>query len=103
MLCKHIKEINKSTYMRTAAIRQELLTSEDEDLNRTRKVLTLTAIGIADFVFISLYQSGAIDRLPELPFKAFDSNKVNAAPDTYKMGAPDATVSTLLYAASMVM
>lgn len=89
--------------MRTAAIRQELLTSVDKDLNRRRKVLTLSAIGIADFAFISLYQSGAIDRLPELPFKAFDSNKVNAAPDAYKMGAPDATISTLLYAAGMVL
>lgn len=89
--------------MRTAAIRQELLTSEDGDLNRRRKVLTLSAIGIADFSFISLYQSGAIGRLPELPFKAFDSNKVNAAPDAYAMGAPDATISTLLYAAGMVL
>jgi uncharacterized membrane protein len=89
--------------MRTAAIRQELLTSDDKDLKRRRNVLTLSAIGIADFAFISLYQSGAIDRLPELPFKAFDSNKVNAAPDAYKMGAPDATISTLLYAAGMVL
>src|SRR4051812_1887916 len=89
--------------MRTAAIRQELLTSRDKDLNRRRKVLILSAIGIADFAFISLYQSGAIGRLPELPFKTFDSNKVNAAPDAYKMGAPDATISTLLYAAGMVL
>ena len=65
--------------------------------------MILSAIGIADFAFISLYQSGAIDRLPELPFKAFDSNKVNAAPDAYKIGAPDATISTLLYAAGMVL
>lgn len=89
--------------MRTAAIRQELLTSNDKDLNRRRKVMMLSAAGIADFAFISLYQSGAIDRLPELPFKMFDSNKVNAAPDAYQMGAPDGTISTLLYAAGMVL
>lgn len=89
--------------MRTAAIRQELLTSTDKDLNRRRKVMKLSAIGIADFAFISLYQSKAIDRLPELPFKVFDSNKVNAAPEAYQMGAPDATVSTLLYAIGMVL
>lgn len=89
--------------MRTAAIRQELLTGRDADLNRRRKIMLLSAIGIVDFAFISLYQSGAIGRLPELPFKAFDSNKVNAEPDAYQMGAPDATISALLYAGSMVL
>lgn len=89
--------------MRTAAIRQELLTSWDKDLQRRRKVMTLAAVGVADFAFLSLYQSGAINRLPELPFKSFDSNKVNAAPDAYRMGAPDAAISALLYAGSLVL
>lgn len=89
--------------MRTAAIRQELLTSTNADLNRRRNVLRLSALGIADFAFITLYQSGAINRLPELPFKVFDSNKVNAAPEAYSMGAPDGAISTLLYAAGMVL
>lgn len=89
--------------MRTAAIRQELLTSNTDDLNRRRRVLALSALGIVDFALISLYQSGAINRLPELPIKIFDSNKVNASPDAYRMGAPDGTISTLLYAANMVL
>lgn len=89
--------------MRTAAIRQELLNSTDEDLQRRRKVLKLSALGMVDFAFISLYQSGAIERLPELPLKAFDSNKVNASPDAYLMGAPDGAISTWLYATNMVL
>jgi len=89
--------------MRTAAVRQELLTSNDKDLNKRRRIMQLSAVGIADFAFVSLYQAGAINRLPELPFDVFDSNKVNAAPDAYKMGAPDAAISTLLYAAGMVL
>jgi len=89
--------------MRTAAIRQELLNSTDEDLQLRRKVVGLSALGLVDFAFISLYQSGVIKRLPELPFKSFDSNKVNAAPDAYKMGAPDATISAWLYATNMVL
>lgn len=44
-----------------------------------------------------------IKRLPELPFKAFDSNKVNAAPEAYRMGAPDATISAWVYASNMVL
>ena len=89
--------------MRTAAIRQELLTSRDADLQRRRKIMLLSAIGVADFAFLSLYQAGAINRLPEFPLKAFDSNKVNAAPDAYRMGVPDAAVSALLYAANLVL
>lgn len=89
--------------MRTAAIRQELLNGTDEDLQQRRKLLALSAIGLADFAFISLYQAGVIKRLPELPFRSFDSNKVNAAVDAYKMGAPDATISAWLYATNMVL
>ncbi len=51
--------------MRTAAIRQELLNSTDEDLQRGRKVVALSAAGLCDFAFISLYQSGVIKRLPD--------------------------------------
>lgn len=89
--------------MRTAAIRQELLTSDSEHLNRRRKVIALSALGLVDFSLISLYQTGIIKRLPEIPFKVFDSNKVNAAPDAYKMGAPDGTVSAVVYASTMVL
>lgn len=89
--------------MRAAAIRQELLTGNSEELQRRRKIVALSALGIVDFAFISLYQSGTINRMPELPFKAFDSNKVNAAEDAYMMGAPDATISTLAYAGAMVL
>ncbi len=57
--------------MRTAAIRQELLTGTGEDLERRRKIMILSALGLVDFAFISLYQSGAIKRMPELPIKIF--------------------------------
>jgi len=89
--------------MRTAAIRQELLTGTGEDLERRRKIMILSTLGLVDFAFISLYQSGAVKRMPELPIKIFDSNKVNAAPDAYQMGAPDGTISAWLYATNMVL
>jgi uncharacterized membrane protein len=89
--------------MRAAAIRQELLTGTGEDLDKRRTITALSALGLVDFAIISLYQSGVIKRLPELPFNTFDSNKVNAAPEAYKMGAPDATVSAWVYASNMVL
>jgi uncharacterized membrane protein len=89
--------------MRTAAIRQELLNSTAYDLQKRRKIMGLSALGLVDFALISLYQAGVIKRLPELPFAAFDSNKVNAAPDAYAMGAADGTISAWLYASNMVL
>lgn len=89
--------------MKTKTVRQELLYSHNKDLNKRRKVLALAAFGVADYSFIALYQAGVIKKLPDLPFKAFDSNKVNAAPDAYMLGAPDGAVSALIYAATMVL
>jgi uncharacterized membrane protein len=89
--------------MRTAAIRQELLHGTEEDLQKRRKILGLSALGLLDFALISLYQAGVIKKLPELPFPGFDSNKVNAAPDAYQMGAPDATISAWIYATNMLL
>lgn len=65
--------------------------------------MSLSALGLLDFAFISLYQAGVIKRLPEIPFKGFDSNKVNASPDAYQMGAPDGTISAWIYATNMVL
>lgn len=89
--------------MRTAAIRQELLTGTGEELEKRRMIMALSAVGLVDFAIISLYQAGVIKRLPELPIKSFDSNKVNAAPEAYQMGAPDGTISALVYAGNMVL
>ena len=89
--------------MKAAAIRHELLTGTGRHLEKRRTITALSALGLVDFAIVSLYQSGVIKKLPELPFKAFDSNKVNAAPAAYAMGAPDATISALVYACNMVL
>lgn len=89
--------------MNTAAIRYELLNGTDEDLQKRRKILGLSALGLVDFAFLSLYQAGVIKRVPDLPWKAFDSNKVNASLDAYQMGAPDATISAWIYSTNMVL
>ena len=89
--------------MKPFEIRQALTKGKGDDLNRKRQVMLLSAIGLVDFSIISLYQTGVIKRLPDLPFKIFDSNKVNKSPQAYAMGVPDGPVSAAVYAATMIL
>lgn len=85
------------------AIRSELLHGNSPDLQQRRKIIALSALGLVDFSIISLYQTGIIKKLPDLPGKLFDSNKVNAAKDAYMFGVPDGPVSAAVYGLTMVL
>ena len=49
--------------MKPKDIRDLLQHEDSEDLDRRRKVVLLSALGLADFTFISLLQTGVIRRL----------------------------------------
>lgn len=85
------------------AIRDELRSGHSPSLRRRRRIAALAALGLVDFAVISLYQIGAIRRLPDLPGRLVDSNQVNAAVEAYRMGAPDGPIAALLHAAEMVL
>lgn len=89
--------------MNTLAIRDELRNGTAADLARRRKIIALSSIGLLDFTLISLYQTGVIRKLPDVPLALFDSNKVNASKQAYMMGAPDGPISAAAYALSMVL
>lgn len=89
--------------MQAQQIRDVLRNDDSEDLRRRRNLITLSAIGLVDFAVISLYQTGVIRHLPDLPGKVFDSDGVNAAEDAYKMGMPDGPVGAAAYAATMIL
>lgn len=74
-----------------------------EKAESRREIALLSAIGLLDFVPISLYQLGVIRHLPDLPAKIFDSDKVNASKEAQIVGLPDGTVSLLMYAANLVL
>lgn len=84
-------------------IRNSLREDSSEEMKRRRKIICLSTIGLADFSLISLYQTGVIKRLPDLPFSIFDTNKVNASKSAYKLGVPDGPISSLAYSATMVL
>jgi len=89
--------------MNVKKIRNSLREDSSADMERRRKIVFLSAIGLADFSLISLYQTGVIKRLPDLPFPIFDTNKVNASKSAYQLGVPDGPVSSLAYSATMVL
>lgn len=90
--------------MKPEKIRDELRSGKSADLNRRRKMVLLSALGIADFSLIALLQSGVIRRLPDIPYpEVFDTNGINTSKTSFKMGVPDAIISTMLFATRMAL
>lgn len=89
--------------MDAKAIRKELRNGKSESLHRRRLIALLSAAGAVNFSIISLYQMGVIKKLPDLPGRIFDSNKVNASKKAYMFGVPDGTLGLGMYAANMML
>ncbi|WP_224996152.1 vitamin K epoxide reductase family protein [Cesiribacter sp. SM1] len=68
-----------------------------------RNIGILSAVGLLDFVPISLYQLGVIRHMPDLPGRIFDSDYVNASKEAQIAGLPDGPVSLLMYAANVLL
>ncbi len=84
-------------------MRDALRTGHNQDLDTRRKVIFLSALGLVDFSIISLYQTGVIKHLPDLPHPLFDSDKVNASEKAYRFGAPDGPISATVYGLTMAL
>ena len=89
--------------MNTKKVVAQLRTGDAEELGQRRKIILLSAIGLVDFSIISLYQTGVIKKLPDLPFKVFDSNAVNASESAYPLGIPDGTLGAVPYVLNMIL
>lgn len=68
-----------------------------------RKIAALAALGLIDFSLISLLQMGYIKKLPDLPGKLFDTEKVNTSKDAVIMGLPDGVIALGAYTLTMIL
>ena len=68
-----------------------------------RQIATLSALGMADFSLISLFQLGVIQKMPDLPGELFDTEKVNTSKDAVLLGMPDGVISLGTYAATLLV
>ncbi|WP_347158643.1 vitamin K epoxide reductase family protein [Pontibacter chitinilyticus] len=68
-----------------------------------RQIAALAALGLIDFSLISLFQLGFIRKMPDLPGKIFDTEKVNTSKSAVLLGLPDGVVSLGAYTATILL
>jgi uncharacterized membrane protein len=72
-------------------------------MSRKRKIILIASAGLVNALIMGLHQTGIIKRLPDLPFKIFDANKVTITPKAFEMGLPDAPLASMAYSLIMTL
>ena len=84
--------------MTPSRLSRELRLAQTPDLQRRRAVVALSTVGVAAGAFVSLYQTGVIRHLPDLPGRVWDADRVDASDYAYKRAlTPDALMMTVSY------
>ena len=86
----------------TSAI-DKIRNDSSEATSYRRQLAALSALGLADFSLISLFQLGYIRHMPDFPGEVFDTEKVNSSKDAVLLGMPDGVISLGSYAATMLL
>ncbi|HZG65643.1 MAG TPA: vitamin K epoxide reductase family protein [Herpetosiphonaceae bacterium] len=77
---------------------RELRQGQTADLTRRRWIIGLSLLGTAMVQVVSLYQTGIIKHLPDLPLSFFNSDKVDASDYAYRrFRTPDALMMVSNY------
>lgn len=78
---------------------RELREGDSPDMTRRRWIIGLSMIGASVGQIVSLYQTGIIDRLPDLPIPYIDSDRVDASNYAYsRLETPDGLMMVANYA-----
>ena len=89
---------------RPSELSRELRLRRSPDLHRRRWLIGLSLAGVAIGQVVGLYQTGILRRLPDLPVRPFDSNRVNASDYAYKrLQVPDAFIMVGTYAVTAAL
>ncbi|MDX2229750.1 MAG: vitamin K epoxide reductase family protein [Leptolyngbyaceae cyanobacterium bins.349] len=77
----------------------ELRQGDSPDLSARRWIIGLSMVGATMAQFVSLYQTGILDDLPDPPLPGFDSSRVDASTYAYKrLDTPDGFMMLTNYA-----
>jgi uncharacterized membrane protein len=66
-------------------------------------VAALAGTALADSIPVTLRQMNIIKRLPDVPWRGFDANKVTTSPEAYPFGIPDGIPACALYATQLAL
>ncbi len=90
--------------MKPEELSRQLREGTAEFLKRRRGIAALALTAAGSMGFISTYQLGLIEHLPDPPLPGFDSDKVDAAPEAYsRLSMPDAPLGLVSYAATLAL
>lgn len=79
-------------------------TSQDPQITRRRKVIARTAVATASMGLASLYQTGILRKLPDLPFAPFNAEHVESSAEGYQvLGVPDAVLAVFSNATTITL
>jgi uncharacterized membrane protein len=82
-------------------LRRELQAGDSDDMKWRRRVIGLSLFGVGVTAVISLFQTGIVHHLPDLPLESFDSEKVMSSDPAYMWGNADATMAMTTAAANL--
>ncbi len=84
--------------MDPTTLSRQLRTAQTDDLSRRRSVVALSNVGALAGVVVSLYQTGVVSHLPDLPGTIWNADKVDASDYAYeRFETPDALMMTVSY------
>jgi uncharacterized membrane protein len=86
-----------------ALLRRDLRQSQEPAVILRRAIIGSSLIGIACMAVTTLFQSGMLKHLADVPLEDFDSDRVNASDLAYGWGMPDSPISIAAHAAAIAL
>lgn len=84
--------------MQPQQLSQELREGTSPDLERRRWIVGLSMLGGTMAQIVTLYQTGVLKSLPDLPIPLVDSDRVDASPYAYsRLNTPDGPLMMINY------
>jgi uncharacterized membrane protein len=86
-----------------ASVIDQLRLDTSAAMDNRRYIAALSSLGLLDFSLMTLFQIGALRRLPDLPLPFVTSEKIISSKDAAIYGLPDAVIALNLYAANLLL
>jgi uncharacterized membrane protein len=86
-----------------ATLRAGIRNDTSRAMRLRRAAAAAALVGIAGMMATTLLQLGLVKRLPELPLRGFDTEKVNTSDEAYSWGGPDSPINMLGHALSLTL